>query len=60
MLLDSGFHCEGLGSDFLLQSRECDLMHNLKCLMSVPLSALPTTSNSSNITIEMESAKINK
>ena len=59
MLLDSGFRCERLGSNFLLQSRECDFMHTLMSV-SPPPTPKPTASNSSNITVEMESTEINK
>ena len=38
-LLDSGFLCEGLGSDVLRQSKGWDFMHVLECLVSVPPSA---------------------
>ena len=39
-VLDCGFLPEGLGSVFLQQSKGCDAKHFLKCLISVPLSAL--------------------
>lgn len=45
-LLDCGLLCEGLWSDFQRQSRGCDFMHVLQCLVSVPLSALLAESNS--------------
>ena len=37
MLLDWGFLCEGLRLDFPQQSKGFNLMHVLKCIISVPL-----------------------
>lgn len=45
MNLECGFLCEGLGSDFLRQSKERDCVHVLDCHVSGPLSTLLTESN---------------
>ena len=43
-LLDCGFLCDGLRSDFPWQSKACDFTRALQCLVSVPLSP-PTITN---------------
>lgn len=44
-----GFHCEGLRSDLLWQSKGCDFMDILRSLVSVPLSAPITRATVVNI-----------
>ena len=46
MVLDCGLRCEGLGSNFLQQSKRCDFMCVLECLVSVPHSTALTGNNS--------------
>lgn len=43
--LDCGFHCDGLGSDILRQSRGWDFLHVLECLISAALTESTTEAN---------------
>lgn len=52
--MEGGFHCEGQ-SEFQPQSKGCDLMHILECLISAPQGATVA-----DVSSEMKSAKKNK